>query len=292
MHDNTKEKMIVYLAGGFIFVAAVFPGPACAASKRKAVSEGNALYQQGAYTDSAEKYRAALENDPESDIINFNLGTAIYKGEDYAGAVSRLRKTLLSDDAELREKGFYNLGNALYRLGLTKEKDDLIAAISSLEEALKQYEGALSLQKNDVDAQYNYEFVKKELERLRQQQQQQRQDQEKSGEGQKKDQKGQQKSQEKSSQDAQQQQDSQSQGPSAEDQQTEESSGAPKAQEEDQPRPSEPKPSQGQPPADARELTPKEARTLLESYQQNEEPQGLLDMSPRKRDAAPVLKDW
>ncbi len=295
-----------------MLVTAVFPEAACAASKRRAVLEGNALYQQGAYADSAQKYRAALENDPESDIINFNLGTALYKRDDYDEAVSHLQKTLLSDDAALREKGFYNLGNALYRRGMAKEKSDLVAAISSLEEALKQYEGALSLQKDDADTQYNYEFVKKELERLRQQQEQQKQDQEGSGEKQKKDQKDQeQQSQEKSQKSEQQQQSGESQSPegskeqqqeqqgsqqqqspSSEDQQKEGSPGTPQARDEEQSGQSESKPSQGQLPADARELTPKEARTLLESYQQNEEPQGLLDMSPRKRDASPVLKDW
>lgn len=292
--------MIVYLAGGFIFVTAVFPGPACAVSKRKAVAEGNALYGQGAYADSAEKYRAALENDPESDIINFNLGTALYKHGDYDRAVSYLQKTLLSDDGQLRGKGFYNLGNALYRHGMAKEKSDLSGAISSMEEAMKQYEGALSIQEDDADARHNYEFVKKELDRLRQKQEQQKKDQQdKDQEPQEQSQRSEQRqsgespSRGGSEEQQQEQKDSQQQqGPSSEDQQKEEPPGTPKAQDEEQTVQSEPRPSQGQIPADARELTQKEARTLLESYQQNEEPQGLLDMYPRKRDAAPVLKDW
>lgn len=300
MRDNTKEKMIVYLAGGFIFVAAIFPGPACAVSKRKAVSEGNALYGQGAYADSAEKYRAALENDPESDIINFDLGTALYKHGDYDGAVSYLQKTLLSDDGQLRGKGFYNLGNALYRHGMAKEKSDLSGAISSMEEAMKQYEGALAIRKDDADARHNYEFVKKELGRLRQKQEQQKKDQQdKDQQPQEKSQRSEQRqsgespSQGGSEEQQQEQKDSQrQQGPSSEDQRKEKPPGTPKAQDEEQTVQSEPRPSQGQIPADARELTQKEARTLLESYQQNEEPQGLLDMYPRKRDAAPVLKDW
>ena len=54
-----------------------------AASPRKSVKEGNLYYQQEDYAASRDKYEEALEKDPESDIVNFNLGTALYKEKDY-----------------------------------------------------------------------------------------------------------------------------------------------------------------------------------------------------------------
>src|SRR3989338_4164159 len=47
----------------------------------------------------------------------------------------------------------------------------------TLQKALKQYENALSVNKNDEDARYNHDFVGKELERLLEKQKQSRQNQ-------------------------------------------------------------------------------------------------------------------
>ncbi|VAW13125.1 hypothetical protein MNBD_BACTEROID05-85, partial [hydrothermal vent metagenome] len=38
------------------------------------VKKGNDLYAQESYKEAGEKYKEILESQPESDIINFNLG--------------------------------------------------------------------------------------------------------------------------------------------------------------------------------------------------------------------------
>ena len=160
----------------FIFIL-ICPSIVNAASTRQAVHKGNQYFRNGDFASSLEKYQEALEKDAESDIINFNIGTAYYKNGNFAKAVSHLQKSLLAEDESLQQKTHYNLGNALYKLGVAQENKEAAFAVSSLQQSLKQYENALKLDPEDQDAQFNYEFVKKELEHLKQKPQQQNQQQ-------------------------------------------------------------------------------------------------------------------
>jgi len=137
------------------------------------VKRGNDFYKDKAYDKAVEKYQKALERLPESDIINFDLGTAHYKNQEYAKAIGPLQKALLSDDPQLRQRAQYNLGNAFFRLGLGQEGQDLNSALGSLERSLASFESVLKNDPQDADARYNFDVVKKELERLKKQQTQQ-----------------------------------------------------------------------------------------------------------------------
>ncbi|MBN1870562.1 MAG: tetratricopeptide repeat protein [Candidatus Omnitrophica bacterium] len=300
-----------------------------AASFRNDIKEGNRYYRNGEYTASREKYANALEKAPESDVVNFNLGTAYYKEKNYEQAVDHFQKVFLSDDDELKENAHYNLGNVLYRLGMTQEDDSIEHAISSLENALSQYQRALSIDKNDKDAQYNYDYVQKELVRLKEKHQQQqnqqcdlpkdKKDQEQQDQPSQEEQKSQQQQQEQSSQEeqkgqqqqqgqdekeAQQQKQEQQTQSGSDDQKQEEQSGQEGQQKEQQEKPDQGHGQAGQEDynkqqeavaaqaQDTRELTQKEAQMLLESYQQAEEPQGLLNVYPMIKETSPVIKDW
>ena len=99
------------------------------------------LYEQGDYTGSEEKFKEALDKTPESDIVNFNLGTALYKEGEYEEAVKHFQKTYLTEDDKLKQKAYYNSGNALYEKGISQEQDgDASLAIPPVEQSLKQYE--------------------------------------------------------------------------------------------------------------------------------------------------------
>ncbi len=307
---KTKFRQKAFLS---ILCLLIFCGAAQAASPKRDIKEGNRHYQNGDYAASRKKYAQALEKAPESDIVNFNLGTAFYKEEDYEQSVDHLQKVLLSDDEELKKSAHYNLGNALYRSGMMSVEEDVDLAVSSLEKSLSQYERALSLDKADKDAKHNYEYVRTELMRLKQQQQQQQQDQKQcdlpkdkkdqqqqdkpSQEEQEKQQ--QQQQQDESGEEEQQQQQGESgkeeqqqqQGESGEEeQQQQQKSGQESGQEgqEDYNKQNE----TGAKPQNAEELTPKEAQMLLESYQQTEEPKNLLNVLMKSKDTRPVLKDW
>lgn len=280
--------MRLFLAALLLFL---LTSQAAASSKGRDVKEGNALYIEGDYAGSIEKYNQALEKDPESDIINFDIGTAYYKKGKYGDAISNLQKSLLSEDDELKEKTHYNMGNAYYQSGITREEEDIDTAIAALELSLSHFENALKMDDKDTDAEYNYDFVRQELVRLqekRKQQEQQRQKNQEGQEGQKtgeeqqaqEGQQGEEGQEQQQAQEGQEEQEGQQAQEGEEEQEGEEGQGAEQAQEgeEDQP--------QGQ------AMSKKEAQMLLDNYQQNEEPQGLLNFIKHKGRETPVLKDW
>src|SRR3989338_2076582 len=98
-------------------VVLLVPGLAQASSKK-----GSQLYSKGDYKASVEEYEQALAKDEESDIINFNTGTALYKSEQYPQAIKHLQKALLTDKSDLKQKSHYNLGNSLYKFGKAQEE--------------------------------------------------------------------------------------------------------------------------------------------------------------------------
>ncbi|MCK5179817.1 MAG: tetratricopeptide repeat protein [Candidatus Omnitrophica bacterium] len=280
----------------------IFCGAAQAASPKRDIKEGNRHYQNGDYAASRKKYAQALEKAPESDIVNFNLGTAFYKEGDYEQSVDHLQKVLLSDNEELKKSAHYNLGNALYRSGMMSVEEDVDLAVSSLEKSLSQYERALSLDKDDKDAKHNYEYVRTELIRLKQQQQQQqdqkqcdlpkdKKDQQQQDNPSQEKQEKQEKQQQQQDESGEEEQQQQQQGESGEEeQQQQQKSGQESGQEgqEDYNKQNETSAK----PQNAEELTPKEAQMLLESYQQAEEPQNLLNILMKSKDTSSVLKDW
>ena len=150
----------------FFLVLTQIPIPVFAGMKNK-VKEGNLLYNKGEFEKALKQYEEAFLEAPDSDIVNFNLGSALYKTEDYKGAISHFEKALITERKRLLENASYNMANAEYKYGISKEDSGLEEAIRYLERSLGHYEQALSIDPEDEDAEYNYEFVKKELERLK-----------------------------------------------------------------------------------------------------------------------------
>lgn len=306
MSDGEKKtifKIIIltafWISGDFKSVEAV--------SLRRAIKTGNEFYQKGDYAASREKYQQALEKNSESDIVNFNLGTTLYKEEDYERAAVHLQKVLLSEEEGLREKAYYNLGNALYKAGTTVEDKDTTAAVSSLEKALTQYERALSIDQKDADAKHNYTFVQKELERLKEKQKQRRQQNQ-----QKQDRKDQppqnQKDQPPQGQKDQQQNQKEDQRQGQQDQPSETPKGQSNQPQGQPPGDQQEKQDQGHGqssgedynnrrssefgPKDVQSISKEEAQRILENYKEGEEPRGLLNSYPKTQEVNPVLKDW
>lgn len=276
-----------------------------ATSARTDVIQGNRLYGKSRFEDSLRHYEAALKKNPESDIIHFNAGTALYKNGRYADSVGHLEKALLSDDPSLHRMAQYNLGSALYKFGIAQEEKDLAKAVASLEKSVQHLGRAINLDKTDEDAQYNYDFVKQELERLLKKQQQQTQHQ--SGQGQKED-------KETSSDNARRDSpEDQSPGPSKKEDGQESPDQRQGQEEKAQSQQSQNEQGQGQdqqagqsassspasqdkktdmPTPHGQELTPSEAKRLLEHYQEREEPRGLFKAVQEKIDINDVSKDW
>lgn len=285
-----------------------------AASPAKDIKQGNSLFNKKEYDKALKRYQQALTKKQESDIVNFDAGTGFYKTGDYENAVGHLQKALLSDDPKLRQAAYYNLGNAFFKSGMSRENADLNQAVSSLKQALSGYDNALKFNDKDQDARYNQEIAKKELERLKQKQQQ-RQNQQK--------QNNQQTSQEapqpspsgeqgKENQPNQaQQEQSQGQKPEEQKEQPSPTSGEQQDQagEENKEQPDhgqrgqsgQENPSQESLPGDKQNPSPassgenmnkQEADMLLDEYERDEETQGLLNIMKFQRNDKPVRKDW
>ena len=270
----------------------LLPSTAFASSLAKDVKKGNTFYNNQEYDQAIEKYREVLAKDPNSDIINYNLGAALYKKKDFDGTITHFQKSLLTEDEKLKEKTHYNLGNAYYKSGTEKEKADLSAAVSQLKQSLGEYEKVLAINEKNEDALYNHEFVTKELKRLEkelQKQQQNQQQQEQNDDPQKSEQEeeDQKRKQSTKGQQAQQNQEgsqSQQEGNQKTAKEGDSSQGLNEKGMENQPS--------GKEEVSSQQMSKEEARMLLEGYRQNEEPGELLNFQSQRKSNHPVLKDW
>jgi tetratricopeptide (TPR) repeat protein len=262
-----------------------------AASVAGDVSEGNRLFEEKKLDEAIAKYSEAREEAPDSDIVHYNLGTAQYKKGHYAAAVDSFTRALSTDDRELESKAAYNLANSKYRLGAMKAGSDMQGAASIYRESLDYYKRAMELNEEDRDAKYNHELVEKQLkilmDRMKNQQEHQKEQNEDQDEG--KDQEGQEKeSQSESSQQEQQDQ------KEAKEQESQEGGSEEKKEEEKRSAASEESSQDNQEKGEEGdeeiEMSPEEARMLLESYGL-EEAREEVNKQMRGRYRG-VLKDW
>ncbi len=226
-----------------------------------------------------------------AETVSYNRGTEAYQRGEFVEATDHLRESLHTPDLELQQRAYYNLGNALYRLGQQVQQQEPETTVKRWQDSIKAYEDALALRGDDDDARYNCDLVKKKLEELQQQQQQQN-PQDQQNKDQQEQEKKEQEQQEKEKQE-QEQKDSQEQSGEEQKQEskegkeedakeqgkeengeTQEEKGEPK---ESQEAPQEPSENEGKEqgqqeasPAQAREMTAEEAKQLLESLRHEE----------------------
>ena len=145
----------------FILIAAAMPSWVWAQPGRAAVASGNRLYEEGRFDEAHEQYLEALRQAPDSPVVPFNDGNALYRTEEFERAMDAYQKAAESGDPRVAAPAWYNLGNALYNQ-------------QQLEPALEAYKQALRRNPSDADAKHNLEVT---LEQLQEQQQNPDQDQ-------------------------------------------------------------------------------------------------------------------
>lgn len=289
---KAQSLKLLVLSFSFALFALRFTLLCYAGSPNKSVKEGNWLYRKSKLDEALQKYNEASVAVPDSDLINFNMGTALYKKADYEKAIDAFTKALTSDNKTIEADALYNLGNCKYKLGKLKENTDLSATVGLLRESLDYYKRAIEIDQKNTDARFNHEFVERELKVLldklkqqesnqdKQKEQEQRQEQEKQGtcpagkeqgeEDKEKNESAQGKEQkqgEKKGQEGQSQQE--------EKQQKEEQSAVEESQQEEQ----------------GKELSEQGARAVLERYGREEALPDYQDRHTRGYDRE-VLKDW
>jgi tetratricopeptide (TPR) repeat protein len=139
------------------------------------IRKGNNQYEEGKFKEAEIDYRKALEINNANKNAQFNLGTAIYKNNNFEEA-ARVYAGMAGakDDPGLQAKVFHNMGNSLLQ---SKEYEKSILA----------YKNALRNDPGNKDTKYNLEYAKLML--RQQQNQQNKQDQNKKDDKDKQDQK-------------------------------------------------------------------------------------------------------
>ena len=119
------------------------------------VREGNRLFAQGKYAEAETAYMDAQVKNPGKPEVLYNLGNSLIKQKKYSQGVQSLRQSANKGDKTIREKSWYNTGNALFEAG--RFKDSAEAFVQSLK-----------LDPSDKDAKHNLELA---LLKLKEQQQ-------------------------------------------------------------------------------------------------------------------------
>lgn len=279
------NKFILFVLCSFCLL--LYSRVSSAASAPKDVKEGNKLYQQEKYDEAAEKYSQAKEESPDSEIIHFNLGAALYKQGQYKEAIEATTKALSTEDRELEAKAVYNLANSTYKLGSELAASDLNSAIGMYRAALDYYKRAIELDEGDKEAKYNHELVERKLkvilDQLKNQQQQQDHDQKRDDKQDRQQSQADSSGQKEDEQQKNQQQ--KQQGTDNEDAESGKEKDQSPAKEDSQ----EAQPS-GSREDDSEGMSPQEAQMLLEAYGQEEAREDVRQQ--KKAQFRGVLKDW
>lgn len=235
-------------------------------------SDGVTLYGQQKYKEARENFQAALNRKPDSDKLQFNLGTAAYQLGDYDGALAAFGKALATKDPELRKHSQYNLANTLAQRGAKQTAKE--AKLKDWQDALGHYEEFLKAAPNE-QAQQGRDLVKKLIEDLKKEEPKDQQ------------QKDQQQKDQQQGQSGQSGQQPQPQTPPEPPSSPKDFSGDIKAQGDPGKEPSSEEAMQAVP-VEPGKMNEPQARALLESLRQEE---ASVSLNERKG-SAPVLRDW
>ena len=154
------------------------------------VRNGIKAYKNSNSDQSLEHFKSALEKKPDDPLLYFNLGDAYYQKGNFQEAEKFFKRSSTANDQILQQSSWYNLGNTYVNL-------------QQLDKALESYKKAIDLNPDDLDAKYNYEFIRKNMQQNQQQNQQQNKNQEQQQNQDQDNQNGQQKNEEQQKQDEQ-----------------------------------------------------------------------------------------
>ena len=253
------------LAGMALLAWLALPSLAAAQPGRGAVDAGNRLYDEGRFEEAHEQYLEALREVPDSPIVPFNDGNALYRTEEHQRAMESYWQAVESGDPAVEAQAWYNLGNALYKQ-------------HQLEPALEAYKEALRRDPADTDAKHNVEVT---LEQLQQQQEQESDEQQdENDEGQDQPDQRDQQDQQQSEQEEEQEQD--------QEQQDQPEDREPQEQQQDQPQEQQQENAEQQP--QPGELSREEAERLLQAI--DEDPSQIQRQRRTTAPARPPRRPW
>ncbi len=146
-----------------------------AASIASIVDDANEAYANEEYQEALSLYLQAQVDYPESQIIQYNIGTSYYRLKKFEKATESLRKAVLGDDSILARNAYFNLGNTAYREA--EQQQEPKAKIDKFKEAIASLKKSLEEDEAYENAKRNIEFIqiklKEELDKHKDQQDQQ-----------------------------------------------------------------------------------------------------------------------
>jgi len=182
--NRQPRRVDGYLRSGLVvallFVVTI---PLYAASPRSSAAKGVKHYGQEEYDKALTEFMAGLEKAPNSPELKYDLGSALYRLQQFPQAAEAFNNAAAKKDPKLASDAWFNLGNSLY-------------SAQKFDDAVKAYKNSLILNHDDKDAKHNLELALRAKKMQQQQQQQDNQNQDKK-EQQKQDQQQEQKQQQK-----------------------------------------------------------------------------------------------
>ena len=125
--------------------------------------KGDKDYSKGSYPEAEEKYRKALEKEPDVKA-HFNLGNSLFNQQRYEEAQEQYNKAIANtNDPLIQSRAYYNKGNAWF----SEQK---------LDKSIEAYKDALRLDPGDEAAKNNLFLTRQLLKQQEQQEQQQQQE--------------------------------------------------------------------------------------------------------------------
>lgn len=137
--------------------------------KASDIRDAQKAYEQKDYQTAADKFLNAEIKEPDNAVHSYNRGVSQFHNQKYKEAAEAFTKATQSQDKNLAQRSFYNLGNTQ-------------SAAQDFNGAIKAYEEALKLNPQDKDAQENMEWAKKKLEEQKKQDENKDQDKDKKDE--------------------------------------------------------------------------------------------------------------
>jgi len=124
-------------------------------------------YKAGKFAEARKEFELLAEKDKAGDArLIFNAGTAAYRATNYDAATRLFTAALTARDVKLQQTAYYNLGNAQFRIGQSKTNLDEVQ--KQWEIAIKTFQNAVALDKNDADAANNLAYARRCVEQINQ----------------------------------------------------------------------------------------------------------------------------
>jgi Ca-activated chloride channel homolog len=137
-----------------------------AAPPTAATQDPFAAYAGGKFEDSLNGFLNIEVERPHDPRVQQDIGSTYYKLGRHDEAEKAFTRAMPNADKKRQAELLYDLGNNAFRQG-------------RLDEAVQRYLKSLELDSKDLDAKYNLEFVRQEIERRQKQQQEQSKQQDK-----------------------------------------------------------------------------------------------------------------